>query len=220
MKNGFVNIGGAFLALGLLGYAGGDIGTPVEPVVLIPVQDVEPVDNNFFIYGAGGLSWTSISDSSKCSRVNCSDVVHSDALKEEASIFELGAGYRYSENIFATIAAQRAMLEMLNIDNYYASINYRFSDMALKPFIGGLVGYSKLEWDKAPATSHKNYESTSDGLVYGVQAGVEFELTEDFTLLGKYQYLVLDHTTEIYNDIYNIKHDALQNILVGVRYEF
>lgn len=142
------------------------------------------------------------------------------ALDDKGMVTEVGIGYRYGDNVFATFAAQRTRLDIADIDNFYASINYQFSDVTAKPYIGALVGYSQLKWSEAPSAVIINEDLTSDGLMYGLQAGIEQELSGNWSLFAKYQFIKYDHLMDIRTKTSTIEHNYGQNILLGVRYGF
>jgi opacity protein-like surface antigen len=172
-------------------------------------------NGRFFIQVAGGATVMDI-DSSFASNATFTN----GALDNDGAVVEVGIGYKYSENIFATFAAQRTMLDIADIDNFYASINYQFTDVVAKPYIGALLGYSQLKWSESPHVIVANEDLTSDGLIYGLQAGFEQELRENWSLFIKYQFIKYDHLMDIRSNASTIEHNYEQNILTGVRYEF
>ncbi len=146
-----------------------------------------------------------------------------EVLNDGANVFEAGIGYRHNEDVFATAFIQNASLDQVNIVNYNASVNYRFSDLMIMPYVGAVVGYSTLEWDEVPVVTdgHTNVETKldADHMTFGIQAGAEYEVGDQITLFGKYQVLTFDHLMEIFQTS-DIKHANLQNVQGGVRYEF
>jgi len=193
-----------FIAFGSISYAGGDI----EPV------EEESVPS-WFVYLAGGGSSYDVS-----SKLTAPDTFVTGALDESAILFEGGVGYYFTSNIFATVAYQRSTLDIVHVNNYFASINYQFSDIFLKPYIGLLAGFSQLEWDEAPYRLLPDDKYTSEFAMYGLQAGVEYDFTENWSLFGKYQYIAHDHHMDILYGRNTIDHNSVQNFLLGVRYAF
>ena len=189
-------------------HAGSNMIKPAEPVISIQ-------ENNFFVYIAGGASFLDID-----SDIALNATLIEGALDDNGAVGEIGVGYRYSENIFTTLTAQRTMLDIADIDNFYASINYQFSDVTAKPYIGALLGYSQLTWTESPHVVVLNEDLTSDGLMYGFQAGFEQTLTENWILFAKYQFIKYDHLMDIRSSASTIEHNYGQNILIGVRYAF
>ncbi len=183
--------------------------------VLPLVEPIAVQDSNLFLYVAGGVSSVDVE-----SHLSVGSTFMDGALDDSANVGEIGVGYRYNHNIFATLSAQRAMLDIADIDNFYVSVNYQLSDTTAKPYIGALIGYSQLTWSESPHLVVANEDLTSDGLMYGVQAGLEQELTENWTLFVKYQFIKYDHTIDIRSSSSTIEHNHGQNILIGGQYEF
>jgi len=144
-------------------------------------------------------------------------------LNDESNIWEVGVGYRYTEDVFATLFVQSSSLDEVDILNINASVNYKFSDLFIQPYIGAVLGYSILDYDKVPVdtTGHKNVESKldADGVTIGLQAGLDYSITKNFTVFGKYQLMSFDHLMEIFDDS-DIEHVGLQSVQGGIRYEF
>lgn len=215
-----LKIAGILVALTLGCYAGGDMVTSVEPAI----EDVEPAieevitavnDNDYFVYGAVGGAALDVESS-----LAADAAFTNGTFDDRGFLFELGAGYRFNENIFFTISAQRTELDIVNIDNYYASINYQFSDVIAKPYIGVLLGYSRLKWSPRPHVMLSNEKLISDDPMYGIQVGAEHVFIEDWSLFAKYQFIQYDHSMDIRNSTNIIGHDDGQNLLLGVQYGF
>jgi len=204
----------SFVILSSVANAGGS----AAPVAVAPVWDVPIVKENFFVYLSGGIASADVS-----SNIQENVILLPEVLNDGANVIEAGVGYRHSEDLFATAFIQNATLDQVNIFNINASVNYRFSDLAIMPYVGAVVGYSMLEWDEVPVdtTGHQNVDSKldADHMTFGIQAGAEYELGNQITLFGKYQVLTFDHLMEIFQDS-EIQHANLQNVQGGIRYEF
>jgi len=209
------------MTLSIQAYAGGDM-VAVEPMMIMPMIEEDIVPNDWFVYIAGGVSTLDVTSSvSSTGRSN----IFPDSLDDKGSLVELGLGYRVSENVFTTLAGQRTNLDFVTLDTVYASLNYQFVDVMLKPYIGVLAGYSKLHWDTRPHTPHQINpfveDLTSTAGVYGAQIGIEQTLNENWSLFGKYQYLKYnEHVMDIDETATTIEHNSAQNILGGIRYAF
>jgi len=188
-----------------------------EIVPLVPVEDLYD-DSSMFIYASGGYSSFDVKDD-----INSGLIIYPNMLSDESNFWEVGVGYRYAEDIFVTAFLQGAALDEVDVLNLNASINYRFADMAIMPYVGAVVGYSMLEWDKIPvdtmAQDNVKYKLDADGVTLGLQAGLDYELTENFTLFAKYQLMSFDHIMDIFESS-DIEHVGLQNVQGGIRYEF
>jgi len=196
-------------------YAGG-AQAPIPAVVPwdVPVEEA----TNYFVYVSGGTATANVD-----SNIQDNIVLLPEVLNDNANVLEAGIGYRHSSDLFATAFIQSGSLDQVSIMNYNASVNYRFSDWAVMPYLGAVLGYSTLKWDEVPAdtTGHTNVTTKldADHMTFGLQAGLDYELTDHFTLFGKYQVLTFDHLMEIF-DTSEIKHTNLQNLEGGIRYEF
>lgn len=196
-------------------YAGGS-EAPVAATVPWDVPAEEAT--NYFVYVSGGTATTNVDSS-----IQDNIVLLPDVLNDSATVVEAGIGYRHSSDLFATAFIQSGSLDQVSIMNYNASVNYRFSDLPIMPYLGAVIGYSTLKWNEIPVdtTGHTNVTSKldADHMTYGAQAGLDYELTDHFTLFGKYQVLTFDHLMEIF-ETSDIKHTNLQSLEGGIRYEF
>ncbi|SFV53889.1 hypothetical protein MNB_SV-6-78 [hydrothermal vent metagenome] len=209
-----LSIVAAFTVLSSVAFAGGSSA----PVTVAPVWDVPVEQSKMFVYVSGGATSVEVNDN-----IQNGIILLPDVLNDSSNVWEGGIGYRHSEDLFATAFVQGDSLDEVSIINFAATVNYRFSDLVIMPYVGAIVGYSKLEWDNIPVdtTGHTNVESKldADGMTFGLQAGAEYSLGENFTLFGKYQFLTMDHLMEIFKTS-EIEHANLQNVQGGVRYEF
>jgi hypothetical protein len=196
-----------------LAYAGGV--APMSVVEVVPETAV--AEENFFIYASGGTATADVKDA-----IDSGVTLLPKMLGTDSTIGEVGVGYRYTENIFVTGFAQAIYLDEVDILNFDASINYRFADFPIMPYVGLVAGYSQLTWQNTPVnTTGKQVEKKldADHATFGAQAGAEFEMTDNFTLFGKYQIMTHDHLMEIF-DTSTIEHINIQSLQGGVRYEF
>jgi len=171
--------------------------------------------DNHFLYLSGGLTNNNIDN-----KLFPGDTFKKGALDDKGSIFELGVGYQFNKNLFSTVFYQREDLDIVSKDNALISLNYQFSDLFLKPYIGAITGYSHLTWDEAPYDLQRDNKFDSDSFVYGGQVGVEYFFTEKVSFFTKYELLFTDHKMDILEDRNTIEHNNVQNVQIGVRYEF
>ena len=196
-----------------LAYAGGV--APMSVVEVVP--DTAIAEENFFVYVGGGTATTDVQDA-----ISKGVTLMPKVLGTDATIGEIGIGYRYTENIFVTGFVQAVYLDEVDILNFDASINYRFSDLPIMPYIGLVAGYSQLTWQDVPVdTTGKQVETKldSDHESFGAQVGAEFEMNENFTLFGKYQFMTHTHLMDIFEES-TIEHTNVQSLQGGIRYEF
>lgn len=199
-------------------YAGGDIVPVYEPVTTDVNMEQEYIgdkEGHFFVFASGGASFFSVD--TKIARGRSFTKGSTD---NSTGAYELGAGYYIRENIFTELAYQQSMLDLADVDSIYMSINYAFTDMMFSPYVGALLGYSTLDWETAPYNAGISNDVTSDSSIYGVQAGASYPLMNHLSLSAKYQYITLDHILNITNGTGEIKHNNVQQIFGGLKYEF
>ena len=212
MKKG-VSLTTALVMLSSMVYGGGNDAT-----ALVEPEPIQIVKENFFIYGGGGIAGADVS-----SLIMPDVKVLPGILDDSGSVWEAGVGYRYTKDVFTTVSLQGIYLDQVDILNASASINYRFSDLIVMPYFGAVLGYSNLEYQEIPVdtTGHTNVDAKldADHVAFGLQAGAEYELTDQFTLFGKYQFMNYGHKMEIFQTS-DIEHSNTQNLEGGIRYEF
>jgi len=168
-----------------------------------------PQKKDLFVYLSLGLS-TITSDIDSSSR--------NISLDEDGINIDLGVGYRFRDIVFSTLSYQRAIFNEVNIDNLYVSLNYQFSEIPLKPYVGVLIVFSQLEWSKYPISGTNVNDNKSTTLLGGLQLGIEYSFSDDWSIFGEYQILKNEHKTNILGD--NLKIAFQNNLNVGVSYKF
>ena len=203
----------SFLVLSCLTYVtGGEIVQPAKPILSVMQMPEDKDKQDFFVFASGGGSFFSEEEKGTS--------FIKGALDDKSAVFEVGLGYYFTKNIFTELAYQRSMLDIANVDSGYLSLNYQFSNTMLNPYIGIVGGYSRLKWSKRPHIMRISEDLTSASSLYGVQAGLKLPITDNFSLTVKYQYMKLDHLMNIRSGASSIKHNNVQNLLLGVKYEF
>ena len=191
------------------------VSEPIESEVIASEPKVQEIqkepqqDKSFFASIAFGLS--TISSDFESSTQNVS-------IDEKGSNVDLGLGYRYNQNIFATLSYQRAMFDEVHIDNIYTSLNYQLQEVFLQPYIGVMLGYSQLTWDKDPITGTSDNDYTSTTPFVGLQVGLGYSFENDWSIFTQYQILKNQHNTDVSGD--NLSIDLQNNLQLGVRYDF
>jgi opacity protein-like surface antigen len=168
----------------------------------------ENTNSDIFIYGGVGKSLASIKNDSGTAITE---------VKDNYNFFELGVGYNYDANYFAMLGAQKSSNTQTDTTNILASVNYKFSHILLKPFVGISGGYSELKWKKDPITSSQK-DTTATKFFLGLQGGASYKVDEKFSIYGLYQYLPIKHKTIIENQG-DIMHSSFSNIQIGVKYD-
>ncbi len=211
MKTALSIIASFAVMSGTVCYASGDMA-PVET----EETKIEIKPENFFIYGSIGSTKNEVISYT----VNAELAPNTDDTAGYA--LEAGVGYRYSDNVFATLFVNGTDLEEATITNYNASLNFRMADFALTPYVGAVIGYSMFEWKDLPVVEKSPYSSslTSAHVGMGLQGGLEYMLPNNITLFGKYQYMNHDHMTNLFDEGEKIEYTNTQTLQGGVRYEF
>ncbi len=170
---------------------------------------------NFFVYGGFGAALFDIKDEIENENTN----LITDTDDDDAIVIEVGAGYNFTKNWFATIEASRTMdLRRVDITDILLTGNYKFSTKTFsKPFIGVAIGLSSLVWNKQPVIVGE-VDKTSNSFVIGVQAGADFVIRDSWSWYSKLQWLLKNHTTEIADEDYI--HQTQTNLTLGVKYDF
>lgn len=146
-----------------------------------------------------------------------------DELEEKGYNFIIEAGHNYNNNIDITLNYQRVKEDDTHLNNYYIKSDYNFNSIQnFTPYLGVLIGYSELHWDKSPINTKSN-DYTSDSYLIGTQAGVTYPITQHFKLHLMYQFAYMNHTTIIEPTSITrgeLKHNYLHTVDVGLRYSF
>jgi hypothetical protein len=168
-----------------------------------------PQEKDLFVYLSLGLS-TIDSDFDSSSR--------NIYLDKNGINIDLGVGYRFRDIMFSTLSYQRAIFNEVNIDNLYVSLNYQFREIPLKPYVGVLIGLSRLVWSKYPVSGTNVNDNESITLLGGVQLGIEYSFSDYWSIFGEYQILINKQNTKILDD--NLKITFQNNLNIGVYYKF
>jgi len=208
----------ALIGCSSLLFSEGGVLPPIEKEVKkkeVTPQIVESKSDGYSISFSGGFSLLgSLSNLP-------SNEQKSGLLKTKKNVIEIGLEKKINKNLFTTLSGQRTDLDLGKLNSIYGSVNYQFVDTQMQPYLGFFLGYSKLDWDSRPFITPRFVEDlSSKSFMYGLQAGVEYGVTEDWTLLAKYQFVEYDHKLDIDRGAYHVTHDYAQNILVGVKYGF
>jgi hypothetical protein len=179
-----------------------------EVVMQEIVKQQETQKKDLFVYLSQGLS-TIATDFDSLSR----DI----SLEDDGINIDLGLGYRSSEIVFSTLSYQRAIFDEVNIDNLYVSLNYQFRETPLNPYVGAIIGFSRLIWSKYPVSGTLVNDDESTTLLGGLQLGIEYSFS-DWSIFGEYQILKNEHYTNVLG--YNLRISDQNNLNIGVRYEF
>ncbi len=194
----------AIVASSLL-LAGGDTMPIVEPIA--PV--VEVVHNKSWFVGING-GYIGL-DATQ----NPANAIATNFVPEYEGIsygVELGLE---QGNLFYTLNYDYLDLDQATMQNITASINYKWGML-----YGGIVaGMSAFEWDRAPTAI---YEESSDEFIYGVQVGIQKDITNHLSIYGQYKFLQTEHTTTLTSGATQseVLYENINSATIGVRYYF
>lgn len=144
-----------------------------------------------------------------------------DDLDDNGYLYELAIGYRLSKEVFTTLNYQYSKLDEIEFDDYYVTLNYQFLEK-LKPYVGILLGKSYLRWKEDPLLVSKKKDRTSGSFIYGVQAGLEYTLSNNLSFVSKFIYSRTNHGTNLHSNNAKsyIDHDSKSQLLLGLRFVF
>ena len=110
---------------------------------------------------------------------------------------------------FHNINAEDADFNMLGI-----GYDYLMGENDLKPFVGVMLGYGRYDLN--------DYNFEIDGAVYGVQAGVNYEINKNFSLDAGYRFLksTLNETYRDGASDADFAIDDFRNWYIGLNYSF
>jgi len=145
------------------------------------------------------------------------DITVNNAQTSEKQHFEavsqtLKAGYYLGRNSRVNAFYQHHNTSLVSGNGYLYGIglDYLIGDNALKPFIGGLAGYSH----------YSQPDLDLDGGFIGVNLGLNYAFGENFSIEGGYRYMLSNAKGMFTTSISEAKVDALKNWYVGGNYKF
>ena len=128
----------------------------------------------------------------------------------------LKVGKYFDNNSRAAVFYQNASGADSTVGYFGIGYDYLFGDGPLKPFVGVMLGYGK--------DSKNNYHEVVSGLVYGIQAGVNYELNTNFSLEAGYRIMAsnmkVSQAETVSTYAHDIKIENIKNWYVGVNYKF
>lgn len=151
--------------------------------------------------------------------------VNIDEPDSSGNNYIIYGGYNFSNNLSLLLNYMYLYADDLEFNNYYSSINYRFSKVVdIVPYFGVSIGYSSLTWNKSPILNASSTSgNNSSDIMYGTQVGFNYKLFNHISLKIDYNCLFLKHSTNITIDISNnskLKHDTLHSLIASLEYNF
>jgi predicted porin len=184
-------------------------------IVLLSLNMFASDLDNFFVDVSAGLSNTPYSKSDSSGSINI------NKLDENGYLYDLALGYRINDKLFTTLNYQYSKFKEIDFDDYYVTLNYQFNH-ELKPYVGVLVGKSFLHWNKDPLNSSQTKDYMSGSFMYGIQTGLEYQISNNISFIPKVMYSRTDHGTNLISSPARsyVEHDSKTQVLLGVRYSF
>ena len=130
--------------------------------------------------------------------------------KDDGGTLTLKLGHQYDDGGRVTFAVQNINASDAKFYLGTLSYDYLIGDAALKPFLGATVGYGVYDVD--------NSDIAMKGVVYGAQAGLNYQATKDFSVEAGYRYLRSNMKDSI--AIVDLEVDNIQNWFIGLNYHF
>ena len=177
-------------------------------------NELNTISNKNFLYASVGTSSIEVSNTIKNNKI-----INKNFLDNTGEMIDFGAGIDHNQNIFSTVGVSFTSLDLVDIKDFYATVNYKFKYKSLTPYVGLLAGYSHLSWLTKPYTLDESIKSNSDKLTLGLQAGIKQKISEDISFVGQYQFLKYGHNLVIKNEnVGKLSHNYAHKFLVGVQY--
>jgi hypothetical protein len=188
-----------------------------EHTSTITAQEIEKnILKKFFVEAAVGKSTMDITQHNINGQMTLS--IEPETNGEN---YNIGIGYRHSKNYFSSLGLNYVYYNDARIYNYLYSFNKSF-DILLNPYFGIAVGTSSITITKSQLRDVPIIDESGAKPIYGVQAGFEQFIWENFNLFMQYQYLKSRHITQLTSigAVSEIERENHQNIMFGVRYNF
>jgi len=121
-----------------------------------------------------------------------------------------------SDNLYKTYAGyMHSFSDDLRNDLLLVGINRHFKTDSIEPYLGVVVGYGASNWKTLP-----NYkDKTATSLVAGVQAGAEYDITNNLAL-GVHSKLIWNEYETFVNSSKALTHNLSTNVSFGLSYSF
>lgn len=139
---------------------------------------------------------------------------YSETLKNRSAAYGINVGYYFDDNNRAY-----AFYQYISKGDYVSHTNaygigydYLYGTSSLKPFVGGILGYSTF----------KNGDFNPKGMAYGAQVGLDYKVSHNISLDAGYRYLVSDSEFEETSPstVFTSKGENFQSFFFAANYKF
>ena len=148
------------------------------------------------------------------------DIILNKELDDSASSVSFQVGTKL-ENYVLSANYEVVNLDDVNMYSLYLSLDFEF-DMFLTPFLGISLGMSNLQWQTDPLVNSKTKDEKLSSLMYGVQAGISYQLYKNWSIYSRLSYQKIDFKTTLTSipAKADVTHEDKASVGVGVRYSF
>ncbi len=175
-------------------------------------EDEAVFDFRYFLQFGGGLSKID-------AKTNLDERFLADKLADTGIAFDIAVGVE-SKNFFATINYGHITYDNIKMTNTYGTVNYKFTNNDISPYIGLLVGQGDFKWDETPLANSRDEKLYSSSTVKGLQIGANKSMSKQLYLNLNFQYIRYDYATNINDGEFYIEHKTQNNLTIGVKYVF
>lgn len=141
---------------------------------------------------------------------------------DDGDVYGLELGYQFDPDWFVGIEYSRIDADEVEIDNVYASLNYRWPlGSAGAVYVGALAGASTLDWQDAPIDT-VNRERENEEPLIGAQAGFSYDLGKRWRVAARYQFLYIEHDTllEPSSGRAKFNHEEFHQVTLAIQLRF
>lgn len=166
-------------------------------------------NNSLYIGVDGGVTWA-------VSKTSIPSLDFYESEKSHGSSETFKVGYYLNDN--NRINGFYHKINGSDAKVYGAGYDYLIGDTVLKPFIGGMVGYSSFKDDGDNITPATNLR----GNIFGFQAGIDYTINKNISIEAGGRYLK-SYATQTINDAgtdITFKVDPMHNLFIGANYKF
>ena len=131
-------------------------------------------------------------------------------------------GYEYSKNIDLSVNYQLISSDDVDLNNIYLQSKYKFENKNFTPYVGAILGYSQLDWNKTPINTANN-DTKSSAYIVGANAGILYPMSTSTDLVLNYTIAYMGHKAELSTSSSNsadLRHDLLNSVSFGIRFNF
>lgn len=134
--------------------------------------------------------------------------------KDDGASQTFKAGYYLDKNSRASAFFQNVNTDGGKTYTYGVGYDYLIGESPLKPFVGAILGYGSSKADDGSIKL--------SGAIYGAQAGLNYALSENFSVEAGYRYMKskMDDTITVSGVDVKLEADPIKNWFIGVNYKF